>query len=124
VLHRRARPPQKCSALYSGSTSMLRRLPSMSAQGKPCLYYVRNSTRAGLALLCRQSPTLPGDPRAQVRERKDPHLLALDTDTVLFEDPGFKCVDPATLRRKAQHPVQCRLWPNQHGCCIPSVPLC
>ena len=33
-----------------------------------------------------------------MRERADPDLLALDTDTVLFEDPGFKCVDPTTLQ--------------------------
>ena len=41
---------------------------------------------------CKGSPAYPGlIPTTQVRDRKDPDLLALDTDTVLFEDPGFKC---------------------------------
>ena len=53
----------------------------------------------------------------QVRERQDPELLALDTDTVLFEDPGFKCAHSASAEDEPA-PVKCKMSFPADAICV------
>ena len=50
----------------------------------------------------------------QIRDRKDPDLLALDTDTVLFEDPGFKCAEAGSTLCFPECPFALRQRPCRH----------
>lgn len=64
------------------------------------------------------SATLVGDKHGagwlqQAKEKSDPELLCLDTDAVLFTDPGFKC----------------ETWPSGHSLphsrdCVVSALMC